>query len=366
MGAEEVLASRLSYAQCWEDPRLLRKALNIQPKSRVLSIASGGCNSIDLALEGAQEVVAVDLSIPQLAVTELKLAGADLDYEDFLVLLGLSEEATEGESWSLYQKLRPNLSENASAFFDVSEDRFEIGLLRSGRFEQYFQTFRKKVLPLVHSKKKIQQLLALESLDDQQEFFDKSWNTWRWRSLFRVFFSQFVMARLGRSKAHFEQVEGKVADRLLERTEHVLTQLPIRENPYLQWILTGEFQNLECSHRYLSIDGHKKLKEVRENIRLVHGSLGDVLAEKDRERFDAYNLSNIGEYLTEEEFESLYKVLLQAANPKAKLAYWNLFVPRCRPESLAQEVATHPELSATLIQEDRAFFYSAFQVEEVL
>jgi len=362
MGAEEVLASRLSYAQCWEDPRLLRKALNIQSTSRVLSIASGGCNSIDLALEGAQEVVAVDLSIPQLAVTELKLAGADLEYQDFLVLLGLSE----GDSWSFYQNLRPALSENARAFFDVSEERFAMGLLRSGRFEQYFQTFRKKVLPLVHSKKKIQQLLALESLDEQQDFFDKSWDTWRWRSLFRVFFSQFVMARLGRSKAHFAQVEGKVADRLLDRTEHVLTQLPIRENPYLQWILTGEFQNLECSHRYLSVDGHKKLKAVRENIRLVHGSLGDVLSEKDSARFDAYNLSNIGEYLTEEEFESLYKVLLKAANPKAKLAYWNLFVPRCRPESLAEQVATHPEVSAALIQEDRAFFYSAFQVEEVL
>ena len=75
MGAQEVLASRLSYAQCWEDPNLLREALNVTKGGRVLSIASGGCNSLDLALAGAHEVVAVDLSLPQLAVTELKMAG---------------------------------------------------------------------------------------------------------------------------------------------------------------------------------------------------------------------------------------------------------------------------------------------------
>ena len=79
MSAEDVLAARLSYAQCWEDARLLRQALNITPTTRVLSIASGGCNSLDLALAGAQEVIAVDLSRPQLAVTELKMRGADLD-----------------------------------------------------------------------------------------------------------------------------------------------------------------------------------------------------------------------------------------------------------------------------------------------
>ena len=94
MSAEKVLAARLSYAQCWEDARLLRKALRITSSTRVLSIASGGCNSLDLALAGAQEVVAVDLSQPQLAVTELKMAGADLDYPDYLILLGLKDGAT--------------------------------------------------------------------------------------------------------------------------------------------------------------------------------------------------------------------------------------------------------------------------------
>ena len=360
MGAEEVLASRLSYAQCWEDPDLLRAALQIKEGSRVLSIASGGCNSLDLALAGAQEVVAVDLSLPQLAITELKMAGADLNYEDFLVLLGLNE----GDSWRLYQHLRGQLSENATQFLDANEDAFDQGLLASGKFERYFETFRKKVLPLVHSQKNIAALFESQTLEEQQEFYERRWDTWRWRSLFRVFFSRFVMARLGRSKAHFEQVEGKVADRLLGRTEHVLTKLDVQANPYLQWILRGHFRNLEQSHRYLSESGHKALKETRERVRLVHGSLIDVLEDNPSDRFDAFNLSNIGEYLDEKTWEDLYRGLLKGANPGARFAYWNLFVPRMCPETLLKEVTRHKNLESDLIDSDRAFFYSAFRVEE--
>lgn len=362
MSAEDVLAARLSYAQCWEDARLLRQALNITPTTRVLSIASGGCNSLDLALAGAQEVIAVDLSRPQLAVTELKMRGADLDYPDYLTLLGLGG----GDAWSLYQSLRLDLTEPARRFFDASEERFQKGLLSSGKFETYFQTFRSRVLPLVHSEKRIDNLLAQETLGAQQDYFDATWNTWRWRALFRVFFSRFVMARLGRSKAHFEQVEGKVADRLLSRTEHVLTELPVQDNPFLQWILTGRFHHLNNSHTYLSQEGHRKLRTARERVRLVHGSLVDVLSGSDQEPFDAFNLSNIGEYLDEPTWLALYRELIRGANSGARLAYWNLFVPRCCPAELQHKIHALSDLSDQLIREDRAFFYSAFQVEEVL
>ena len=77
------LSGRLSYAQVWEDEAVLRAALQVRPGQHVLSIASGGDNAIALALAGAR-VTTVDLSLPQLALTELKLAAGQLPYEDFL------------------------------------------------------------------------------------------------------------------------------------------------------------------------------------------------------------------------------------------------------------------------------------------
>ncbi|WP_279384602.1 DUF3419 family protein, partial [Geotalea toluenoxydans] len=57
--------------------------------------------------------------------------------------------------------------------------------------------------------------------------------------LFHVFFSRFVMGRLGRDPSFFRYVQGSVADRILARTRHALTVLNPADNPYLQWILTG-------------------------------------------------------------------------------------------------------------------------------
>jgi len=37
---------RLLFAQCWEDPRLDAAALRVEPGQTVLSVTSGGCNTL--------------------------------------------------------------------------------------------------------------------------------------------------------------------------------------------------------------------------------------------------------------------------------------------------------------------------------
>jgi hypothetical protein len=61
----------------------------------------------------------------------------------------------------------------------------------------------------------------------------------------------------------------------------------------------------------------------------------------------------------------VYAGLLEAARPGARLAYWNMLVPRRCPAELAGRVRALPE-AAELLARDRAFFYSAFVLEEVL
>ena len=52
------------------------------------------------------------------------------------------------------------------------------------------------------------------------------------------------------------------------------------------------------------------------------------------------------------------------SNRGARLAYWNMLAPRSRPENLASEIQPLRELSESLFKQDKAFFYSAFIVEE--
>jgi S-adenosylmethionine-diacylglycerol 3-amino-3-carboxypropyl transferase len=57
--------------------------------------------------------------------------------------------------------------------------------------------------------------------------------------------------------------------------------------------------------------------------------------------------------------------IVRSSRPGARLAYWNMLVPRRRPEAMAARLRPLDELAAQLHVRDRAFFYSAFRVEQV-
>ena len=80
--------------------------------------------------------------------------------------------------------------------------------------------------------------------------------------------------------------------------------------------------------------------------------------------FDAFNLSDIFEYMSEQNTESLLRNIHRHSNAGARLAYWNMLAPRSRPESSAAELMPLTELSESLFEQDKAFFYSALVVEE--
>ncbi|OYV05355.1 MAG: hypothetical protein CFE26_12005, partial [Verrucomicrobiales bacterium VVV1] len=62
----------------------------------------------------------------------------------------------------------------------------------------------------------------------------------------------------------------------------------------------------------------------------------------------------------------LLSSLVAASNPGARLAYWNMLAPRSRPESMADVLQPLDEVSRSLLERDRAFFYSRFVVEETI
>ena len=79
-----------------------------------------------------------------------------------------------------------------------------------------------------------------------------------------------------------------------------------------------------------------------------------------------FNLSDIFEYMSAENTAALLARLAASSAPGGRLAYWNMLAPRRRPESLAGKLRPRDDLAAPLFAQDKAFFYSAFVVEEVL
>lgn len=357
------LEERVSYAQCWEDHRLLSEALAVGPEDDVLSICSAGDNAFALAIDGARSVTCLDLSGPQLALAELKLVAArSLPLSGFRSLLGLDDF---GRRVWFYHQIRDALGPRARSWWDAHEVHIRLGLLGSGRFERYLETFRTRVLPVVHRRRTIEDFFDQPDLAAQRAFFAERWDSRRWRGLFRLFFSERLMAAMGRSPAHFRYVEGPVGEAFLRRAERVLTELPLDDNPYVQWMLRGRFADPERTHPYLSATGHAALGAAAEGLRFVEQDLEGFLEQCEPGSFSAFNYSNVFEYLSEAQHRRILELTARAARPGARIAYWNLLVPRSRPPELAGLIEVHPERSAALLARDRAFVYGAFHLETV-
>lgn len=358
--APRVFATRLSYAQGWEDPRLLRAALAVGPEDDVFSIAAAGDNTLALLADGPASVVATDLSGPQLAVAELKAVAARLlPVDSYRALLGL--DAFGRRLW-FYHYVREALSPRARCHLDALEPQLRAGLLGAGRFEGYLHRFRTQVLPAVVGAPAVAALLEAPSAAAQAAIYDTRWDTWRWRTLFRVFFSRPVMARAGRSPEHFRYVQGAVGDVFLGRARRALRDLPVGDNPFVQWMLAGRFTDLEHAHPYLSAAGHAATAAHGGRLTLLQGEAGAVLDAAPAGRFSAFNFSNIFEYLSEDDTARVWAAAVRAARPGARFAWWSLLVPRPVPAAFAGRVRVDAARSAALHAQDRAFVYGAFTV----
>jgi S-adenosylmethionine-diacylglycerol 3-amino-3-carboxypropyl transferase len=364
MGSE--IAARASfsgirYAQCWEDADVLLAALDVQPGDVCLSIASAGDNALALLTRRPGRVVALDLSPAQLSCLALRVAAyRTLTHPELLELIG-SRPSTRRPD--LYRRCRPLLAAADRDFWDGRPAEVAAGVGAAGKFERYFALFRRRVLPLVHFRGRVNALLRGGDPEQRRRFYDYQWDTWRWRLLFRVFFSRFVMGRLGRDPRFFDYVQGSVSARILDRTRHALTALDPADNPYLQWILTG--RHTTALPLALRPEHFDTIRAHLDRLEWRCQSVEDFLAEQGPRSIDRYNLSDIFEYMSEANYHQLLERLADAGRPGGRLAYWNMLVPRRRPQALAHRLRPLPDLARRLHLADRAFFYSDFVVEEV-
>lgn len=352
--------SEIRYAQCWEDADILVEALGVDRGGVCLSISSAGDNALALLGAGAEQVVALDLNPAQLACLALRVAAyRELSHSELLALIGSRPSRDRA---ALYRRCRPLLDADSRAFWDAHGREIDGGIGGAGKFERYFRLFRDRVLPLVHNRHAVEGLLQGGDPATREGFYESEWNTWRWRLLFKLFFSRFVMGRMGRDPSFFRYVEGSVAAHILKHTRYALTALDPADNPYLHWILTGTHgEALPNALREAQFDA------IRERVDQVEWHLLSVeayLAQHPDMRFDAFNLSDIFEYMSEENYEALLTRLLDAANPGARLAYWNMLAPRKCPPGLTDRIRSLDELGRDLYARDKAFFYRDFIVEE--
>ncbi|HLT88760.1 MAG TPA: DUF3419 family protein [Sphingobacterium sp.] len=355
---EKVDFSIIRYANCWEDPEVLLKGLEPKGSSKILSIASAGDNSFSLLTTNPELVVAVDVNLTQLYLVELKKAVIrSLDYEDVLVFLGFHEGA---DRLKLFQQLKPMLTADVRQYWERHADTITRGIIHQGKFERYFQLFARSVLPFIHRKRQVEQLLAPKDQLEQMQFYHKKWNTWRWRLFFNIFFSRFVMGKWGRDPQFLKEVGIDVSAYIFQKAEKQLKKVSAQQNPLLRYNLTGNFGSL-LPH-YLHFESYLKIKDNLDSLVIRQGFAEQVA--QDYGRFDRMNLSNIFEYMDKKLFTETAEKLIQRLEDDGRIGYWNLMVPRRISGIFPSEVRYLSKLSQQLTEDDDGFFYNQFIVEQ--
>jgi S-adenosylmethionine-diacylglycerol 3-amino-3-carboxypropyl transferase len=353
--------SALRYAQCWEDADVLLEALDIRRGDRCLSVGSGGDNTLSMLACAPGEVLAVDLSLAQIACLELKAAGFRvLSYPALLELAGVAPSERRPE---LYQQARKALPRAARDYWDANVSVIERGLAAAGRFEAYFGLFRRWILPLIHSRTRTAELFVPRDVQERRAFYARRWDNWRWRALFRLFFSRVVMGRLGRDPAFFDYVEGGVATPLLRRAEHGLVDLDPSRNPYLQWIAFGRF--VTALPHVWRPENFEPIRDHVDRLKVQVAPVEAALGAAADGSVDRFNMSDIFEYISPAGCERVFDDIVRSGRRCARVAYWNMLAPRRRPQRLSARLCTLDELSARLHDRAMTVFYGGFFVDEL-
>lgn len=296
----------------------------------------------------------------------------ELAHDEFLELYGArgGETAPVRREKHLRRALKALREDDHRRFWDTKRDEvIAKGFGAIGKFERYFRLFRRYVLPLAHSRRTVDHLLNPETARDHEaraRFYALHWNRLRWRMLFRVFFSRPVMGMLGRDPAFFDHVEGGPVAHLIARTRHALVDLDPAQNPHLHWILTGRFG--EALPLALRAEHYETIRERLDRLEWRVGPIDAVAADLKTEGRPAarFNLSDVFEYMDEATTAAILERLADASAPGGRLLYWNMAAPRSRPDALAHKLTPRPDLAERLHAQDKAFFYSAVVVEDVV
>lgn len=353
-----------NYSQCWEDPNVLLKALRISSNDIVLSVTSGGDNTIALLACDPKKITTIDLNPTQNYLFELKLAAAEvLSYDEYLSFLGIADSVNRR---NLFLRVKPNLTSEASLFWSSHYTAIDKGVLNSGRFEKFLNLFRKYLLPLVHPSEIVTQFLNISSLEEQRKFYKNCWNTKRWRMYFRLATSFYILKYLARQKGMFKYTKMKlVSNDYLKRLDSNLYNVPITENFFLHYCLTGYFTKILPP--YLQEKIYASLRKNKSpNLSVISSDILTHLKSLPKSSYTKFNLSDIFEALSDQEMNTLWEEIIRVAKKGAIIVYWDNLLPRPVPSRFSGIVKVDEQLQKKLSQEDRVFFYGGFHIYKVI
>lgn len=344
----------IRYANCWEDPENLIRSADIKNK-RVASVLSAGDNTLALLTADPAQITAFDVNPAQINLFHLKRAGFKaLGYDDLLRLLGVTKSK---KAYPLFLTLENVMDKTAFAYFKEHKEYFDKGIINIGKFERYFQIFLNRIVPLFSTKKRFQALCSFKDIEKQAEYYSNVIDNRRYNAIFNAFFGFRTMGKLGRDKHFYDYVDDKEdsGKNIKKIVDYGLTHVLSYDNPYFSYIAMNRYPE-KALPMYLRRENFELIKSRLDRIEVRCGDTGCLDG-----KYDFFNLSDIFEYMSGEEFESNVQRLCGLSENGARIAYYNMQNKRYLSD---ERLTLQAELSKTITKQNRAFFYRDYLVYE--
>lgn len=353
------------YAQCWEDPGMDRTAFQIHSDDVVFSITSGGCNVLSFLIDNPKEVIALDINPHQNYLLDLKMAVfRELSHAEILDFMGVTHST---DRYRYYRRIRPRLSQESTHYWDKQSAKIERGIIHSGRFEKYMRILRRTVISPLISKKTVDLFYASEDQAERKRLFNEKWENVGWWILTRIMLSRRLNS-LFFDKAFFKYLDDRFSfgRHFAKKAKKALTQLPMKNNYFLAYILRGNYYSPEHVPSYLMRENYETIRSRLGRIRMVTTSCEEFFASLPENSISKFNFTNIFEWMSEKEFEKLLRETVRVAKNDAVLTYRNLLVPREHPSCFNQYIRSCRTLAQQLHSKDLSFIYNNYVVEKII
>jgi S-adenosylmethionine-diacylglycerol 3-amino-3-carboxypropyl transferase len=365
----------LVYPQIWEDPRVDLEALALTPQSRIVTIASGGCNVMSYLAGDPERIVAVDLNTAHVAINKLKLAALRHlpDYASFFRFFGAADTTANVDAYDRH--LRSHLDDATLAYWEQTNllgrrhiTRFARGFHRFGLLGRFIGAGH--LLARLYGKDP-RRMLAARSISEQRRIFhaelaplfDKRFVRW-------LLGHRLSLYGLGIPPAQYVSLsEGaSTADVVRARLEKLACDFDLADN-YFAWQAFNRAYAPAGQGPlppYLQVDNFDALRDRAQRVRVELISMTEYLASQPAASLDRYVLLDAQDWMSTHDLTCLWQQITRTARPGARAIFRTAaeesVLPGRLPESLLTRWRYEADRSKELGARDRSAIYGGFHL----
>ncbi|EEA94326.1 DUF3419 family protein [Pseudovibrio sp. JE062] len=376
----------LVYPQIWEDPEVDMQALQLKPDSRMVTIASGGCNVMSYLTANPQQITAVDLNRAHVALNRLKLTALQ-EFPDYATFYRFFGEADEKANIAAYEKyLKPAIDPETMAYWE-GRDMTAWGRKRITLFSRdlYHHGMLGYFIGLGHLIAKVYgvdltRMADTQNVKEQRSYFDKTLAPLFDKRLIRWATSKKMsLYGLGIPPAQYESLAaeggGNMAGVLKQRLEKLACDFPMEENYFAWQAFTRGYAPSENRGRtgpsgplppYLKPQHFPEIRKRASRVRVVNRSFTEHLDNQDANSLDAYVLLDAQDWMTDRQLNDLWAGISRTARTGARVIFRTAGEPSILPgrvqDGILGQWTYEAAESARLNKLDRSSIYGGFHL----